>query len=105
MSSKNNESSNENSTLFSVKNVSREFGKKKLRIFKDNRVLALNNINLEIHEMDAIGIVGESGSGKTTLGRILVGLDQPTRGEVLYKGKEIRTFKDQEKSGFTIKPK
>ena len=45
--------------------------------------------------MDAIGIVGESGSGKTTLGRILVGLDQPTRGEVLYKGKEIKTFKDQ----------
>ncbi len=100
MSSKNNKGANESTTLFSVKNVSREFGKKRLRIFRDNRVLALNDINLEINEMDAIGIVGESGSGKTTLGRILVGLDQPTSGEVLYKGTEIKTFKDQEKKWF-----
>jgi ABC-type oligopeptide transport system ATPase subunit len=83
MSSKDGKDSKESTNLFSVKNVSREFGKKRLRIFKDNRVLALNNINLEINEMDAIGIVGESGSGKTTLGRILVGLDKPTKGEVL----------------------
>lgn len=90
----------ENTTLFSIKNVSREFGRKRLKIFKDTRVLALNNINLEIKEKDAIGIVGESGSGKTTLGRILVGLDQPTKGEVLYKGKEIRTFNEKDKKWF-----
>jgi oligopeptide/dipeptide ABC transporter ATP-binding protein len=100
MSSKDGKDSKESTNLFSVKNVSREFGKKRLRIFKDNRVLALNNINLEINEMDAIGIVGESGSGKTTLGRILVGLDKPTKGEVLYKGKEIRTYNVKEKKWF-----
>jgi oligopeptide/dipeptide ABC transporter ATP-binding protein len=82
----------DSTVLFSIENVSREFGKKRLRIFRDSRVLALNNINLEIHEMDAIGIVGESGSGKTTLGRILVGLDQP--------GKEIRTYSAKEKKWF-----
>ncbi len=35
---------------------------------------------------EAIGIVGESGSGKTTLGRILIGLETATSGEVLYEG-------------------
>ena len=100
MSSKDKKDLKESVNLFSVKNVSREFGKKRLRIFKDNRVLALNDINLEINEMDAIGIVGESGSGKTTLGRILVGLEQPTKGEVLYKGKEIKTYSVKEKKWF-----
>jgi len=90
----------ESKNLFSLKDVSREFGKRGLSFFKVTRILALNNVSLEINEMDAIGIVGESGSGKTTLGRILVGLDQPTKGEVLYKGRQIKSFNEKEKKWF-----
>jgi oligopeptide transport system ATP-binding protein len=90
----------ESKDLFSLTNVSREFGKRKFRFFKDNSVLALDNVSLHIVDKEAIGIVGESGSGKTTLGRMLVGLDQPTKGVVLYKGKPVDKFKDNEKKAF-----
>ncbi|MGW3306503.1 dipeptide ABC transporter ATP-binding protein [Streptomyces sp. NPDC001073] len=54
----------------------REFGRGK-RAFA-----AVDDVSLTIHRGETLGIVGESGSGKTTLGRMLVGLLQPTAGEI-----------------------
>ena len=47
-----------------------------------------------------IAIVGESGSGKTTMARLLLGLETPTTGEVLYKGKDLRDSLRQERRAF-----
>ncbi|MET9834072.1 ABC transporter ATP-binding protein [Streptomyces sp. NPDC006385] len=58
----------------------REFGRGK-RAFA-----AVDDVSLTIHRGETVGIVGESGSGKTTLGRMLVGLLEPTAGEVRYEG-------------------
>ncbi|MGW6910454.1 dipeptide ABC transporter ATP-binding protein [Streptomyces sp. NPDC054940] len=58
----------------------REFGRGK-RAFA-----AVDDVSLTIHRGETLGIVGESGSGKTTLGRMLVGLLEPTAGEVRYDG-------------------
>ncbi|WP_031479327.1 dipeptide ABC transporter ATP-binding protein [Streptomyces bicolor] len=58
----------------------REFGRRK-RAFT-----AVDDVSLTIHRGETLGIVGESGSGKTTLGRMLVGLLEPTAGEVRYDG-------------------
>ena len=44
------------------------------------------NINVSISQGDAVCIVGESGAGKSTLLHLLGSLDQPTSGEVFYKG-------------------
>ena len=52
-------------------------------------ILALNNINLEIHRREFITVIGPSGCGKTTLIRILAGLDFPTSGNVLLEGKKM----------------
>lgn len=49
----------------------------------------LSNINLEIEEGEFVAIVGFTGSGKTTLVNLINGLIQPTRGEVLFKGKPV----------------
>jgi peptide/nickel transport system ATP-binding protein len=54
----------------------REFGRGK-RAF-----VAVDDVSLTIHRGETLGIVGESGSGKTTLGRMLVGLLEPTAGEI-----------------------
>ncbi|MFE0251957.1 dipeptide ABC transporter ATP-binding protein [Streptomyces sp. NPDC059010] len=58
----------------------REFGRGK-RAFT-----AVDDVSLTIRRGETLGIVGESGSGKTTLGRMLVGLLEPTAGEVRHEG-------------------
>ncbi|MEV7392458.1 ABC transporter ATP-binding protein [Streptomyces sp. NPDC091215] len=58
----------------------REFGRGK-RAFA-----AVDDVSLTVRRGETLGIVGESGSGKTTLGRMLVGLLEPTAGEVRYEG-------------------
>ncbi|MEU2617368.1 ABC transporter ATP-binding protein [Streptomyces sp. NPDC007157] len=58
----------------------REFGRGKAAF------AAVDDVSLTIHRGETLGIVGESGSGKTTLGRMLVGLLEPTAGEVRYEG-------------------
>jgi oligopeptide/dipeptide ABC transporter ATP-binding protein len=55
---------------------------------------ALSDVSLTIDEArpSIIAVVGESGSGKTTLARILLGLEVPTTGRVLYHGEDLRSF-------------
>jgi putative ABC transport system ATP-binding protein len=61
-----------------------------------NRVL--DNVSMRVEEGEFVSIMGPSGSGKSTLLYILGGLDNPTNGEILLKGKDISKFKDKEKS-------
>lgn len=57
-----------------------------------NTVLALNHINLSINRGEIFGLVGQSGSGKTTTGRLLVKLENPTRGKIFLKGQRINNL-------------
>src|SRR5699024_9965951 len=50
-------------------------------------VVANNNIDLSIKGGEIHAIIGENGAGKSTLMKILYGLEQPTRGKILFKGK------------------
>ena len=54
-----------------------------------HRVAALRGVSLTLGTAEAIGIVGESGSGKSTLARILVGLQLPDAGTVLFRDRSI----------------
>lgn len=49
----------------------------------------LDNLNLEIHSGEYVGIVGTSGSGKTTIFRLLLGFETPDHGEIRYDGKKL----------------
>jgi peptide/nickel transport system ATP-binding protein len=59
-------------------------------------VRAVNGVSLELAPGEAIGLVGESGSGKTTVGRLLPGLLEPTRGEVVFQGRTITALSQRE---------
>lgn len=56
-----------------------------------DQTVALENINLSIHEGEFIAIVGPSGCGKTTLLRLLAGFTVPTEGSIFMKGEMIAT--------------
>lgn len=58
-------------------------------------VKALDNVSIQIHKGEIIGIVGESGCGKSTLGKLLLRLTEPTSGEVLYRGENIFSIPDK----------
>ena len=59
---------------------------------RDSRLVALDDLSLAIEETPPTitAIVGESGSGKTTLARLLLGLTEPTSGQVCYRGVDLQ---------------
>lgn len=60
----------------------------------ENEVKAVQHANLVIQKGEFTAIVGKSGSGKSTLLHMMGGLDTPTSGKVLNRGKDIFSYKD-----------
>ena len=69
-----------NELMVKMENVSKVYSS------SSGDVIALNNINLDVHVGELVAIVGKSGSGKTTLLNIISGLDQPTAGTITLDG-------------------
>jgi ABC-type lipoprotein export system ATPase subunit len=59
-------------------------------------VVALKNVSLSILPQDYLAIVGPSGSGKSTLLHVMGGLENPTEGKVIFKGKDLYRKRDKE---------
>lgn len=69
--------------LLEVKNLRVEFGN------KNNKFVAVNDVNFNIYKGETFGLVGESGSGKTTIGRAIIRINPAAGGEIIYSGKKI----------------
>ena len=85
--------------LLELRNVSMIYGG---GLFSRRQVTALANFSLVIEDQQPaiIAVVGASGSGKTTMARLLLGLEVPTSGEVLYRGKDLRRCSRPERRAF-----
>lgn len=53
-----------------------------------HKTVAVDHVDFDFHEGEVVSIVGESGSGKTTLAKMLLGLINPTEGEVYFLGQK-----------------
>ncbi|QIE56750.1 ABC transporter ATP-binding protein [Pikeienuella piscinae] len=85
--------------MLEVKDVVVEFGKSRsvadmLTGRKARAVRAVDGVSLVIRRGETLGLVGESGSGKSTVGRAILGLNQPTRGEIRFDGSDAAIRKD-----------
>jgi oligopeptide transport system ATP-binding protein len=58
--------------------------------FKTRQLKAVDDVSFEVKRGETLGIVGESGCGKTTLGRTILHLYEPSDGEVIFNGREIK---------------
>jgi peptide/nickel transport system ATP-binding protein len=67
--------------FLSARGLCRDFGAGK------NKTAAVNKVDFEFRRGEIISIVGESGSGKTTLAKMVLGLLNPTAGEIVFEGK------------------
>ena len=61
-------------------------------------VHALQDVSLAFEQGSFTAITGKSGSGKSTLLHLLSGLDRPTSGEVIYQGKNLFSYNDNQLS-------
>ena len=76
--------------LLAVTDVSKEFRVRSRKLFQRPGALkAVTGVSLEVYEGETLGLVGESGCGKTTMGRMMVGLERPTAGQVMFGGQDI----------------
>lgn len=50
---------------------------------------ALEDADIDVREGEAVGVIGESGSGKSTLVRLLMALDRPTAGRIVFDGRDV----------------
>ena len=80
--------------IVEMKGVTKIYGE------KENQVLALHNVDLDIEQGSIVSVVGASGSGKSTLLNIMGGVDNPSDGTVRVDGKDITKYSDDELSIF-----
>ncbi len=86
--------------LLELRNVSQVFTSGPLWNREHN--VAVNDVSFSLTGKPALitAVAGESGSGKTTLGRILLGFQRPTMGQVLYSGRDVVGMKGRERKEY-----
>lgn len=83
--------------LLDVQQLSQQYSLPKSSLFaKAGHVQALSNVSFQLSAGKSLGIVGESGSGKSTLARLVMALEKPTQGKVVFKGQDLQALSQEQ---------
>ncbi len=75
--------------MFEVRHLAKNYPLKRHWYLKEEQRSIFENVNFSLNLGENLLISGESGAGKSTLARVLCGLEKPSFGEVLYRGKSM----------------
>ncbi|MDU0326488.1 ATP-binding cassette domain-containing protein [Microbacterium sp. KSW2-21] len=78
--------------VIELRDVHVRFATRQSGLFRKSYIDALAGVSLAVRRGSTLGIVGESGSGKSTAAKVLIGLEKPTSGEVVFAGRPVRDF-------------
>lgn len=79
-----------NEVVLELKNVTKKF-----KTHNNNMLTACRDISLNFYKGETLGIVGESGCGKSTLMKMIMQLEEPTDGEIIYRGQNITNLRGE----------
>ncbi|WP_050182083.1 nickel import ATP-binding protein NikE [Domibacillus robiginosus] len=82
-------------SLLQVNEVTHSYGTRALFNWKGHSQKVLSNISFSLGEGTCLGMLGTSGAGKSTLGKVILGLERPQLGQVLFQGHDIYTADKQ----------
>lgn len=86
--------------ILEARNVTRVYGRRSWLRRSAAVALAVDGVTLTVRAGECVGLVGESGSGKSTLGRLLVGMEDPTSGEIVFDGRPVSRMSGAERRAF-----
>ena len=89
-----------NEILLEARNLKKKFVLPAPPFGRSKVINAVNGINISVRRGETLGLAGESGCGKSTVARLLMGLEQPTSGDILFRGRKISTFNSNEQHSF-----
>ena len=89
------------SPLLQVKNLSKTFFTSRTLFKPRKEFQAVKDVSFEVFQGETVGIVGESGSGKSTIGRMILGLQNISSGQIIYKGNDISSACDNKNTDVT----
>jgi len=81
-----------NQNLFEIKNLSKIYSRQKGFFSPKEEFYAIKDISFNLKNGEILGLIGESGCGKSTLSRLILGLENPSEGNIFFDGNDINLF-------------